>query len=136
MDTAKGDDNLVESTAFLGEGVALPAAPKPIFCPVCGHAKGFHAKGCTAVPVPGAKGVPTHEGDPVVLPPHYTRYKIEPIYFIMENRLDFETGCVVKYVLRAPFKHADGGLEDLKKARRYLDMMIAKAEGKTDYASR
>lgn len=72
-------------------------------------------------------------GDPVVLPDHYGRWKIEPIYFIMENQLDFQTGNVIKYVMRADYKN---GLEDLKKARRYLDMMIAKKEGREDYAGR
>jgi hypothetical protein len=70
------------------------------------------------------------EPSPVVLPAHYTRFKIEPVLFIAENDLDFMTGNVVKYVLRGPYKN---GIEDLKKARRYLDMMIARAEGNQDW---
>lgn len=64
--------------------------------------------------------------DNVRRPDHYSRWVVEPVEFIMRNGLDFATGNVVKYVLRAPFKN---GVEDLKKARRYLDMMIKKAEG-------
>lgn len=72
------------------------------------------------------------EGDLVTLPVHYTRYKIEPIYFIRENNLPFWMGNVIKYVTRADAKD---GLQDLKKARRYLDMEISKQEGREDYAS-
>ena len=68
--------------------------------------------------------------DAANLPAHYTRFPIEPVYFIMMNGLDFATGNVIKYVVRAPHKN---GIEDLKKARRYLDMMIAKAEDREDF---
>ncbi len=54
-------------------------------------------------------------------PPHYTRFKIQPLDFIRENNLDFLTGNVIKYVLRADAKN---GREDLLKARRYLDEML------------
>lgn len=69
--------------------------------------------------------------DPVVRPNHYARFKIEPIYFVMENGLSFAQGNVIKYVCRYEFKN---GVEDLKKARRYLDMLIAKEEGNARYA--
>ena len=68
--------------------------------------------------------------DAVTTPNHYTRFKIEPISFIMENNLEFWQGSVIKYVLRYDAKN---GLEDLKKARRYLDMQIAKMEGNPDW---
>lgn len=64
--------------------------------------------------------------DPVNRPHHYARFKIEPIHFIMENNLPFWVGNVVKYTLRYDAKD---GLQDLKKARRYLDMQIKKMEG-------
>lgn len=59
--------------------------------------------------------------DPVFRPHHYARYVIEPITFIAANRLSYEAGNVIKYVCR---EDAKNGLEDLKKARRYLDIMI------------
>lgn len=65
--------------------------------------------------------------DVVKAAPHYTALKIQPIEFITANQLGFLAGNVVKYVCRAPFKN---GLEDLKKARQYIDWMIAQAEGK------
>ena len=59
--------------------------------------------------------------DPVVRPNHYARYTIEPATFIAANKLPFDVGNVVKYVLRFDAKN---GIEDLEKARRYIDMTI------------
>jgi len=55
---------------------------------------------------------------------HYKRMAIQPIEFIMANGLGFCAGNVIKYVCRAPSK---GNVEDLRKARHYLDFMIAEA---------
>lgn len=63
--------------------------------------------------------------DPVFRPHHYARYAIEPITFITANGLGFLVGNVIKYVLRHDAKN---GIEDLRKARRYLDIMIEDAE--------
>lgn len=59
--------------------------------------------------------------DNVNLPQHYTRYKIEPIRFSIENELDGFQFNIVKYTLRHKFKNKR---EDLNKARRYLEMYI------------
>jgi len=67
------------------------------------------------------------KGDAVIQPHHYARYVIEPITFIMRNKLPFAVGNVIKYVMR---HDAKDGLQDLKKARRYIDMLINEAEGK------
>jgi hypothetical protein len=58
-------------------------------------------------------------------PAHYNEHAIQPIEFIMANGLDFAEGCVVKYVSRWRKKN---GVEDLKKARVYLDFLIKNAE--------
>ena len=63
--------------------------------------------------------------DAVDRPSHYTQGKIEVLDFIVDQRLDHCLGCVVKYVCRHKLK---GGLEDLKKARRYLDTAIENYE--------
>ncbi len=52
---------------------------------------------------------------------HYKGFAIQPIEFIMKNRLGFIVGNIIKYVCRAEHK---GGLEDLYKARHYLDILI------------
>jgi len=56
---------------------------------------------------------------------HYKNKKIQPITFIMENDLGFCEGNIIKYVTRYKDKN---GLEDLKKARHYIDFLIEKME--------
>lgn len=52
---------------------------------------------------------------------HYKVMKIEPVTFIIENDIPFVEGNIIKYVCRWKSK---GGVEDLKKARHYIDMLI------------
>ena len=56
---------------------------------------------------------------------HYTSCAIQPIDFIVANNMDFLEGNVIKYVARYKNKN---GLEDLAKARHYLDMLIKREE--------
>jgi len=73
--------------------------------------------------------------DIVVKPKHYTQYAIEPITFIMTNKLPFHTGNIVKYAVRAgskayPNQTAEQSeITDLKKAIRYCEMRINQIEG-------
>lgn len=55
-------------------------------------------------------------------PSHYNRGKIEVIDFIEDQGLSFHLGNVIKYIARAGYK--GDKLEDLKKARWYLDRYI------------
>jgi len=60
-------------------------------------------------------------------PEHYNiPGSIEVIDFIESWSLDFNEGNVVKYVTR--HKHKRNPLEDLKKARFYIDRLIALQE--------
>ncbi|ALV64618.1 DUF3310 domain-containing protein [Campylobacter fetus] len=52
---------------------------------------------------------------------HYKKMAIQPLEFITKNKLDFCEGNIIKYVCRYKDKN---GLEDLKKARHYLDVLI------------
>jgi hypothetical protein len=63
--------------------------------------------------------------DPVNHPTHYRGGVYEAINVITAWRLDFLRGNVVKYVCRAGLKDPRAELEDLKKARFYLDHAIA-----------
>lgn len=63
--------------------------------------------------------------DPVNHPPHYNAGTMEVIDAIEGLQLGFHAGNVVKYVAR--YKHK-GGVEDLKKARWYLDRLIDNEE--------
>lgn len=64
--------------------------------------------------------------DPIHRPAHYTFSHIEVIDVIEAWRLSFCLGNVVKYVARAD--HKGRPLEDLKKARWYLDREIQRRE--------
>lgn len=58
-------------------------------------------------------------------PSHYTRGKIEVIDFIEDQQLPYHLGNVIKYIARAGYKGDKlDKLEDLKKARWYLDRYI------------
>lgn len=52
---------------------------------------------------------------------HYMDSKIQPWDFIAANNLDFFQGNIIKYVARYKEK---GGVEDLDKARHYLEKLI------------
>ena len=52
---------------------------------------------------------------------HYKRMKIQPVQYIMANNIGFIEGSVIKYVSRWRNKN---GLQDLKKARHFLDILI------------
>jgi hypothetical protein len=52
---------------------------------------------------------------------HYSKYAIQPTEYIIKNKLNFCEGNVVKYVTRWRDK---GGVDDLRKAKHYIDMLI------------
>ena len=68
------------------------------------------------------------KNDTVNHPSHYTDGKIEVIDFIEDKKLGYHLGNVVKYVSRAGKKCPDKEIEDLKKARWYLNRHIERLE--------
>lgn len=72
--------------------------------------------------------------DTINHPSHYTTGKIEVIDFIEDKELNFNLGNVIKYVARCGRKKSSGksmdtkALEDLKKARWYIDREISTRE--------
>jgi len=80
--------------------------------------------------VPTTKQLPPMpQPDMVNHPPHYTTGRIEVADYIADQGLDFFAGNVVKYVSR--HKHKGHPLEDLRKARWYLDYAIKQMEETT-----
>ena len=71
-----------------------------------------------AIEEPEVKVTPKKEDHPS----HYTRGNIEVIDFIEDQQLPYHLGNVIKYIARAG--HKGDKLEDLKKARWYLDRYI------------
>ena len=59
-------------------------------------------------------------------PNHYTQGTIEVIDFILDQDFNYLEGNIIKYVSRYTRKN---GLEDLKKAKWYLDKLIEETQG-------
>ena len=59
---------------------------------------------------------------------HYVKLAIQPMEYSMANGLNACQHTIIKYVTRYADKN---GLEDLKKARHTLDMLIEFEQGKT-----
>jgi len=70
-----------------------------------------------------------YEDDEVTNPKHYDKvgFAIQPIEYITKNELDFLEGNVIKYVSRYQHK---GGVNDLLKARTYIDFLIEREKGR------
>lgn len=68
--------------------------------------------------------------DAITSPKHYTNHPsgIEPIQITAHE--SFLRGNIIKYVMRAPYKGRE--LEDLRKARQYLDWEIERLESLAD----
>lgn len=52
---------------------------------------------------------------------HYKSKPIQPVQYCMANGIGFMEGSVIKYVTRWRDK---GGIQDLRKARHFLDLLI------------
>lgn len=73
--------------------------------------------------------------DVVFHPQHYTQFKgMEPLtFFLLNPNIPFGEASVCKYVLRWRLK---GGIQDLQKARRIIDMLIDMETNRDDYSPR
>ena len=72
-----------------------------------------------------------YENAEVTNPKHYDKvgFGIQPLQYILANELDFLEGNIIKYVSRYPHK---GGVNDLLKARTYLEKLIERERIKND----
>lgn len=52
---------------------------------------------------------------------HYKDMKIQPVEFIVQNNIGYIEGNIIKYVCRYKNKN---GIQDLEKAKHYLEMLI------------
>ena len=57
---------------------------------------------------------------------HYSKMKIQPSEFINKNEMLFAEGNAIKYICRHGSK---GRLQDLLKAKHYIDMIIERDYG-------
>lgn len=65
--------------------------------------------------------------DVIEHPAHYTQ-GIECMDYIESHRLNYARGNIIKYVTRAGLKDASKEVEDLEKARWYLDREIERVK--------
>jgi hypothetical protein len=69
----------------------------------------------------------TDNTEDIVKPERYNKGSIEVWDFILDQNLGFLEGNIIKYICRSSMK---GGIDDLKKARVYLDKLISQLENK------
>lgn len=74
---------------------------------------------------PMVRKTPTDLKDYIKYPNHYTSWGIECWDYIESNNFNYFEWCIIKYVHRYKFKN---WLEDLKKAKQYLDKLIENKE--------
>ena len=70
--------------------------------------------------------MPAKDNDMINSPPHYTHSEFETWDVIEAWKLNYNIGCALKYLSRADYKGKR--LEDLRKARAYLDREISLTE--------
>ena len=98
-------------------GGALDRAPE---CPGCNASKGRDA---TIQPdEPWPRAIATQVGGD-----HYSKMAIQPMEYSMKNGLDACQHTAIKYISRFRDK---GGIEDLRKAKHVIDMLIQFEEEK------
>lgn len=66
----------------------------------------------------------------ITRPSHYCFGKYEPVKVIQDWKLDFCLGCVIKYVARAGKKEGNSMIQDLEKAKQYLEFEIEDLRGR------
>ena len=91
------------------------------------------------ITVQGDLGISAHPSmvstDAINHPSHYTQYKGVEVIDITEQ-LNFNRGNAVKYIARAGYKSEDTEIQDLKKAKWYVEREISRlADGGSEYAN-
>ena len=86
----------------------------------------FLVEGSNANNYKPAKKTSTQD-DVISHPAHYTQ-GIECMDYIESHRLNYARGNIIKYVTRAGLKDASKEVEDLEKARWYLDREIERVK--------
>ena len=56
---------------------------------------------------------------------HYKHLAIQPIEYVLKNKLGYCEGSAIKYITRWKDK---GGIEDLRKAIHFIEMLIESEE--------
>ena len=96
--------------------------------PECGEGQGCEWPYCgvTTAPLPRCGSRVTERHDPVNHPKHYTDHPSGIECIQITEHMGFNLGNAVKYIWRCDLKK--DAIEDLKKAKWYLEREIAKRE--------
>lgn len=108
-----------EAIAFYDCGHAAPFNPGEALSAECPH------QGCDGK----YEGAEYPEIDPVNHPSHYTGHPSGIECIQITEHMNFCLGNALKYIWRADLKH--DALEDLKKAKWYIEREIAKREAES-----
>lgn len=68
-----------------------------------------------------------------ISPTHYRRGAIEVWDFIIDQELDYLEGNIVKYICRAGYKEGEDALDDVLKAKAYLNKLLSTKLFTTQY---
>ena len=126
--------NYIEIEEDRGKNVWWEEAFLPVTDGVMRDARAEECTGASRTS-PSTKERADGKADPVAHPAHYTYGKIEVIDFIQDKDLNFALGNAVKYIVRAGHKAEQGmsdeekAIQDLEKARQYIDFEIEHRKG-------
>lgn len=74
--------------------------------------------------------------DNKINPTHYSRLNPEPKDVIRKWNLNFNLGSAVKYIARCGYKDGSNPMEDLQKAKQFIDFEIEYLKQMSQWASR
>lgn len=74
------------------------------------------------------------ESNQISHPPHYCFGKYEPVKVIQDWELSFCLGNVLKYIARAGRKDGNSKMQDLLKAKQYIEFEIEGLENENNNA--
>lgn len=106
--------------------------PMATYCTVCGNCWQEGSRNTCAMPDACPHGGPggsingfsiaeRSSLDTQIGGDHYRRFVIQPVEFIIKNKLPFAEGNIIKYVCRHPDK---GGEEDVRKVIHYAEHIL------------
>ena len=118
-------DSTSSSIVCEQQGHHWQVMPHGKICLRCGYGWGSLG-GSDVFEMKGGPFILGPEGDDKIDPAHYRQHPSGIECIQITEHMSFTLGNVVKYVWRADLKN---GIDDLKKARWYLDREIAKRGG-------
>ncbi len=122
---------------------ALPRMPQEttvtnLRCPQCKtslspteeeYKAGFYCYNCNWYVIPSLGENKSNLHDPVNHPAHYNSHPSGVECITISRHMNFNLGNVLKYIWRAGLRENKSHIEDLKKARWYLEDEIKRLEG-------